>query len=572
MQIIELIACCLASYLASHLISYLSWVSQAVKLKNVLVVLVLGSSTVGLTACDSDINDQKNKTIDNAATVNDVDTQLRELLTNKAIEVFPTSISDMPSEITGDIPVGIPAITDPMAQLGKELFFSKALSGNFDTACVSCHHPLLGGGDALAVSIGVDAKDPDWLGPGREHKNNEFNIPRNAPTLFNIALWQNSMFWDSRVEKLVVATGHALRTPESQIGHPDMNTVNDMLAAQSFFPVTSVDEMRGEHFQFGMANDAVRLHLAARLGGYGVGAKEIQHNPWPARFAEVFAAELAVDNNGDADNVQNDTAGSYEAKPLLTRIEYEHIALALSAYQKSQVFVNNPWQAYVNGDNSAINDAAKQGAILFFTEKAAGGAGCAACHSGAFFTDEQHYVSGSPQIGEGKNNGPDEDDDFGRARETRQLADKYKFRTPTLLNLAVTAPYFHAGSAATLAEAIQQHAQPKEYAENYFKETRWCEVPPFASHPDCSELFPNAKRNTQYALDALNVLAVQPEAQMTPALSTQQIQNLVAFLNTLTDPCVLDKACLEPWLLDESEPESMQLLKAVIPSLAEPDN
>lgn len=56
-------------------------------------------------------------------------------------------------------------ISTPLAQLGKALFFSKALSGLNDTACATCHHPLLGGGDNVALPVGAEAVDPDIIGP-----------------------------------------------------------------------------------------------------------------------------------------------------------------------------------------------------------------------------------------------------------------------------------------------------------------------------------------------------------------------------------------------------------------------
>lgn len=434
------------------------------------------------------------------------------------------------------IPSSIPDIESPMAQLGKQLFFSTALSGNFDVACVSCHHPRLGGGDDLAVSIGVEAVLPELLGPSRQHENAEFNIPRNSPTIFNIALWQKSLFWDSRVEVLYSndTSEKLLRTPESRFGSPDSRAMEEIVATQSFFPIISTDEMRGEHFQFGMANDAVRLHLAARLGNYGIGENEITPNPWPERFSKVF-------------NQTGSTADSY-------KITFQDIALALAAYQRSQVFVDNPWSDYVAGDDTAIPTAAKRGALLFYQSIEQGGAGCSSCHSGAFFSDEQHYALGSPQIGIGKNNGPNQDDDFGRARETRDMIDKYKFRTPTLLNVAETQPYFHVGSAKTLHDAIEQHIQPAEYAKDYFAHTRWCEISPFKEHPDCVNLFPNAEANTQLALKAISNRPVTPE------LTEHQMSDLVVFLNQLTDPCVTNMDCLAPWVMmpQQSDHQTLQ--------------
>ena len=107
--------------------------------------------------------------------------------------------------LTGDPTTGrtLPAINDPKAQLGKKLFFTKGLGGNDDSACVTCHHPSLGGGDDLSLSIGVGAETPDLLGPGRFHDlqavlddGGEFDggppVPRNTPTTFNIAMWDQA--------------------------------------------------------------------------------------------------------------------------------------------------------------------------------------------------------------------------------------------------------------------------------------------------------------------------------------------------------------------------------------------
>lgn len=58
----------------------------------------------------------------------------------------------------------LPHITHKTAQLGRDLFFSKALSGSRDVACVACHHPMLGGGDNLSLPIGVEAAASDHLG------------------------------------------------------------------------------------------------------------------------------------------------------------------------------------------------------------------------------------------------------------------------------------------------------------------------------------------------------------------------------------------------------------------------
>ena len=133
------------------------------------------------------------------------------------------------ASITGDPTTGrtLPDINDPKARLGKKLFFSKGLGGDNDSACVTCHHPSLGGGDDLSLSIGVGAETPDLLGPGRFHDmaatgyDGSPPVPRNAPTTFNIALWDQAMFHDGRVESIGKTKGvngddgSGIRTPDS---------------------------------------------------------------------------------------------------------------------------------------------------------------------------------------------------------------------------------------------------------------------------------------------------------------------------------------------------------------------
>ena len=113
-------------------------------------------------------------------------------------------------KLTGDpsLSRNLPDISEPLPQLGKLLFFSKALSGNQDAACVSCHHPMLGGGDDLSLAIGVAAINPDQLGPGRIHDpfalgwDGGPTMPRNVPTVFNLGMHDQAMFWDGRVNSL----------------------------------------------------------------------------------------------------------------------------------------------------------------------------------------------------------------------------------------------------------------------------------------------------------------------------------------------------------------------------------
>lgn len=433
--------------------------------------------------------------------------------------------------LTGDPSRGreLPGAGDPLAQLGKQLFFSKALSGDMDVACASCHHPSLAGGDGLAVGMGIGAVDPDLLGPGRARRDGLANVPRNAPTTFNIGLWDEALFWDGRVESLGKTAGAnggdalGICTPDEHFPDADPLAGPDLVGAQSRFPVTSHAEMRGDDFEQHKPNRVVREHLLGRLGDSGAGRGELATNDWLAQFQTAFASRA-------------------DAGPLISEAT---VAAALSAYQRSQVFVDTPWRAYVEGDLGAIDDAAKRGALLFYRSRAEGGADCASCHAGDFFTDEQYYVLAVPQVGPGKEDGTYGDDDYGRFRVTGEPADLYAFRTPTLLNVAATGPYGHDGAYATLAGIVRQHLDPAAAVANY----------------DARQLDPSVQTEHLAYNTARALAKLQENRQLglaaitTVELSDEQIADLMAFLETLTDPCITDPACLAPWLPGKADPD-----------------
>lgn len=117
------------------------------------------------------------------------------------------------------------------------------------------------------------------------------------------------------------------------------------------------------------------------------------------------------------------------------------IGKALASFERTIVSkFNSPFDRWLNGDQTAISASAKNGFKLFD-----GKARCNVCHSGATFTD-----GGFHNIG--LNNG----DDIGRYEFVKVKALKGAFKTPTLRNVANTAPYMHNGELATL-EAVIDH-------------------------------------------------------------------------------------------------------------------
>lgn len=435
--------------------------------------------------------------------------------------------------VTGDPTTGrvLPGINTPVAQLGKKLFFTKGLGGNSDAACVTCHHPTLGGGDNLSLSIGADAEMPDLLGSGRFHKSTAPHydggptVPRNAPTTFNIALWDQALFLDGRVESLGKTPGVngddgiGIRTPDSVFNTADITAGDNLTIAQARFPVTSPEEMRGFVFEVGNSNSSLRTALEAKMTAFG---------GWDAEFTTAFGGPA---------------------------ISYGRIATALAEYERSQIFINTPWKTFVEGNETAISESAKRGAILFFDDISNGGANCASCHSGDFYTDEKYYVLATPQIGRGKgnNNGTLTNDDFGRFRESSIATDKYAFRTPTLLNVEVTGPWGHAGAYTSL-EAVTRHMlNPSTAISNY-------DVNQLDSNIQSADML----TNTQFALDQLtaNRTANVTNVHRNVAFTEGNVVDLVEFMKSLTDPCVKSRTCLTPWIPDASDanPDALRLI------------
>ena len=117
------------------------------------------------------------------------------------------------------------------------------------------------------------------------------------------------------------------------------------------------------------------------------------------------------------------------------------IRQALGAYLRVLKDGDSPYDRFMAGEASAINDAAKRGLTLFNT------LGCPSCHVPPLFSDWKFHNAG---IGA--------PDDLGRFERTKIEEDRGRFRTPSLRGVLRTGPWFHDGSAATIDEAISKMA------------------------------------------------------------------------------------------------------------------
>ncbi len=128
----------------------------------------------------------------------------------------------------------------------------------------------------------------------------------------------------------------------------------------------------------------------------------------------------------------------------------ENIMKAISAYERTIISGSTAYDRFQAGEQTAMDDAAKRGLEVFKKAK------CDNCHAGVLFTDQQYH-----NVGVGMDAPPDKVDK-GRFNALRDLKEDDPqrvqwtgaFKTPTLRDVAKSAPYFHDGSKATLEEAV----------------------------------------------------------------------------------------------------------------------
>ena len=131
-----------------------------------------------------------------------------------------------------------------------------------------------------------------------------------------------------------------------------------------------------------------------------------------------------------------------------------NVARALAAFERTIISVNSPYDRFhFDGDESAIPESAKRGEILFFLD---GGPSCFRCHGGFNFSGAGQYHNTGLYNLAGLFSYPAPN--RGLYEYTKRASDMGKFKAPTLRNIAVTAPYMHDGSIATLEEVIEHYA------------------------------------------------------------------------------------------------------------------
>jgi cytochrome c peroxidase len=252
-------------------------------------------------------------------------------------------------------PAAIPAPADnrpttERVKLGKMLFFDPRISSSGEMSCATCHNPVLGWSDGLAVSLG----------------NSTQRGKRATPPITDSAFNQFLM-WDGRFHNL---------------------------EDQAVAPMQSPGEMNG--------------------------SMEVIVASLKSKPAYVAAFQRAYPEEG---------------------ISQITVAKAMASFERTIVSNSSPFDAWVSGKENAISPAAKRGFQLFV-----GKAKCVLCHQPPFFTDDGFH-----------NIGLRDESDGGRFALVPVKVLQGSFKTPTLRNIARTAPYMHNGAYRTLAEVVEHY-------------------------------------------------------------------------------------------------------------------
>ena len=225
---------------------------------------------------------------------------------------------------------------------------------------------------------------------------------RNSPTAYNRIL-SAAQFWDGRAPTLEEQAKGPIANPI------EMSNTHDVC-------VKTIGDMPGYRVQFEkIFSDGPNIDNIARAVASFERAVVTGTSPWDyyeqlRNFEKAYAADIE-----DLEALKEDDPDLYE----------EYMALKKAS------------------DENPIDESAKRGGELFFSDKA----GCTACHVGANYTDEKYH-----NLGVGMDAAKP---DVGRHSETKDEKDKGAFKTPTIRNVALTAPYMHDGSQKTLEEVVE---------------------------------------------------------------------------------------------------------------------
>jgi cytochrome c peroxidase len=339
--------------------------------------------------------------------------------------------------------------------LGRLLFWDPILSGNRDTACATCHHPDFAYADGRDLSRGTGASG---LGPKRVDISNG-QIPvvkRNSPTILNVAFngFDDDDDGDGRGRRRFGGSSPSLIQARAPMF---WDSRVRSLETQALEPIKALEEMRGHAYPEAEAVETV----VARIG---------KIPEYVALFQEAFGPGTAVDG--------------------------PRIADAIAAFERSLVAMNSPFDRYRAGDFDALTAQQRRGLETFDD------VGCERCHDGVMFSEFDHHAEGVPE--------------HPLLAQPDPGAGRFRFRTPSLRNVALTAPYMHNGMLPTLRDVLR------------FYDTGRSENPNVSDEGDRG-------RDRDRGRADNGIARVSGQFRRVDNMSEGEMEDIIAFLNALTD-------------------------------------
>jgi cytochrome c peroxidase len=212
-----------------------------------------------------------------------------------------------------------------------------------------------------------------------------------------------------------------------------------------------VDLSRGFNGRLGRRNSQPLFNLAWKphffRDGRVASLREQVLEPIQNHLEMAASLRRVLFNLNRNDSYRKDFAKAYGPGPITENT----LALALENFLLGIVSTDSRYDRFKAGQEK-FTPREKQGHDLFFTPRSAGGAGCFQCHGGPEFTDHRFRNNGLKPVSDLN--------DLGRYEVTQKDEDKFLFATPTLRNIALTAPYMHDGRFARLSQAVAHYASP----------------------------------------------------------------------------------------------------------------
>ena len=426
------------------------------------------------------------------------------------------------------------ALDPNKAELGRLLFFDKFVGLHGDNSCAGCHSPLNGFGDSQSIAIGVE--NNNFVGPRRSGPRNQRRTPSVINTAFYPKLMWNGRFSAVSGDPFDNSKGFLFPPPEGTTRFPPNDPdFKHLLQAQAHIPPTELSEAAGFTGICDSTATSSRLQTKS-VGGArlmkALGSSKVTavFDPLAASAVRMFGSSGQERVEGEPDFCQFDVPAigrtgvplpppvrvmrsdkgfdefrnepirdvligrinaneSYRAAfkkafPELKddgAITFAMFGQAIAEFEFSVTFMNAPVDQFARGDDQAMTDAQKRGALLFFNK-----ANCVQCHavaggSNELFSDFENHVAGIPQIAPKFGSGTgdvafrnrfgqfteDGNQDFGNFDITEENSDIYKFRTAPLRNLVVQPAFFHNGSFVSLTDALRHHLDALGMAKFY---------------------------------------------------------------------------------------------------------